>query len=155
MLMFDIETNGLLKEVNVLHCMSVYDTEKEKMYRFDPSNVEDGVKMLQDTITQGGKLCGHNVIDYDIPVLEKLYPHLFHISYEQQKQVVDTLVLARLIYSNIDTIDPVTRKACKKCGSNNVDYGTRVIGYLKRISNFSDARQKEVAKRYYAKPNLR
>lgn len=105
MLMFDIETNGLLKEVNVLHCMCVYDTEKEKMYRFDPSNVEDGVKMLQDTITQGGKLCGHNVINYDIPVLEKLYPHLFHISYEQQKQVVDTLVLARLIYSNIDTID--------------------------------------------------
>ena len=105
MLMFDIETNGLLKEVTVLHCMCVYDTEKEKMYRFDPSNVEDGVKMLQDTITQGGKLCGHNVINYDIPVLEKLYPHLFHISYEQQKQVVDTLVLARLIYSNIDTID--------------------------------------------------
>ena len=105
MLMFDIETNGLLKEVNVLHCMCVYDTEKEKMYRFDPSNVEDGVKMLQDTITQGDKLCGHNVINYDIPVLEKLYPHLFHISYEQQKQVVDTLVLARLIYSNIDTID--------------------------------------------------
>ena len=105
MLIFDIETNGLLKEVTVLHCMCVYDTEKKKMYRFDPSNVEDGVKMLQDTITQGGKLCGHNVINYDIPVLEKLYPHLFHISYEQQKQVVDTLVLARLIYSNIDTID--------------------------------------------------
>lgn len=105
MLVFDIETNGLLKEVSVLHCMCVYDTKKEKMYRFDPSHVEDGVKMLQDTITQGGILCGHNVIDYDIPVLEKLYPHLFHISYEQQKQVVDTLVLARLIYSNIDTID--------------------------------------------------
>jgi hypothetical protein len=105
MLMFDIETNGLLKEVNVLHCMCVYDTETEKMYRFDPTNIEEGVKMLQDAITQGGKLCGHNVIDYDIPALEKLYPHLFHISYEQQKQVVDTLVLARLIYSNIDTID--------------------------------------------------
>lgn len=105
MLIFDIETNGLLKDVNVLHCMCVYDTKKEKMFRFDPSHVEEGVKMLQDTITQGGILCGHNVIDYDIPVLEKLYPHLFHISYEQQKQVVDTLVLARLIYSNIDTID--------------------------------------------------
>lgn len=105
MLMFDIETNGLLKEVNVLHCMCVYDTEMKKMYRFDPTNVEEGVKMLQDTITQGGKLCGHNVIDYDIPALEKLYPHLFHISYDQQEQVVDTLVLARLIYSNIDTID--------------------------------------------------
>ena len=51
------------------------------------------------------------------------------------------------------TIDPVTRKACKHCGSENVDYGTRVIGYLKRITDFSDARQAEAAKRYYAHPN--
>lgn len=105
MLMFDIETNGLLKEVNVLHCMCVYDTENQKMHRFDPTNVEDGVKMLQEEIDKGGMLCGHNIIDYDIPALEKLYPKLFHIPYEKQGQVVDTLVLARLIYSNIDTID--------------------------------------------------
>lgn len=105
MLMFDIETNGLLKEVNVLHCMCVYDTENQKMHRFDPTNVEDGVKMLQEEIDKGGMLCGHNIIDYDIPAIEKLYPKLFHIPYEKQGQVVDTLVLARLIYSNIDTID--------------------------------------------------
>lgn len=46
-------------------------------------------------------------------------------------------------------IDPVTRKACKECGSEDVDYGTRVIGYLKRISNFSEARQVEAGRRYY------
>lgn len=40
---------------------------------------------------------------------------------------------------------------CPKCGSSNVDYLTRVIGYLKRVSNFSEARQREAAKRYYAK----
>lgn len=38
---------------------------------------------------------------------------------------------------------------CPKCGSSNLDYATRVIGYLKRISSFSEARQKEAAKRYY------
>ena len=59
------------------------------------------------------------------------------------------------ICNNCGTIDPVTRKACKKCGSDNVDYGTRVIGYLKRITNFSDARQKEAAKRYYAKSSIK
>ncbi len=40
---------------------------------------------------------------------------------------------------------------CPKCNSNRVDYLTRVIGYLKRVSNFSEARQKEAAKRYYAR----
>ena len=46
-------------------------------------------------------------------------------------------------------IDPQTLKACPECGSTNVDYGTRVIGYLKLISNFSRGRQKEAGKRFY------
>ena len=46
-------------------------------------------------------------------------------------------------------IDPETTKGCKKCGSKNVDYGTRIIGYLKRINNFSNERQKEASKRFY------
>ena len=40
---------------------------------------------------------------------------------------------------------------CSVCGSQNVDYLTRIIGYLKRISNFSEPRQQEAARRYYAK----
>lgn len=42
---------------------------------------------------------------------------------------------------------------CPKCGSTNVDYLTRIIGYLKRVSNFSEARQQEAKRRYYATPN--
>lgn len=41
---------------------------------------------------------------------------------------------------------------CPKCGSENVDYATRVIGYLKRISSFSSDRQREQKKRYYHHP---
>lgn len=39
---------------------------------------------------------------------------------------------------------------CPSCHSKDVDYLTRVIGYLKRVSNFSEARQKEASLRYYA-----
>ena len=39
---------------------------------------------------------------------------------------------------------------CPKCGSKNVDYMTRIIGYLKRVSNFSVARQQEEHRRFYA-----
>lgn len=38
---------------------------------------------------------------------------------------------------------------CEKCGSKNIDYLTRVIGYLKRVSAFSEARQQEESRRYY------
>lgn len=39
---------------------------------------------------------------------------------------------------------------CPKCSSHNLDYLTRVIGYLKRVSAFSEARQQEEKRRYYA-----
>ena len=48
-------------------------------------------------------------------------------------------------------IDKRYLKECPHCGSKNVDYLTRIIGYLKRISNFSLDRQKEAARRHYGK----
>ena len=48
-------------------------------------------------------------------------------------------------------IDKQTRQACIKCGSKNIDYATRVIGYLKRVSSFSNKRQQEHALRHYHK----
>ena len=53
------------------------------------------------------------------------------------------------ICNDCDHINPETTQTCKVCGSTNVDYGTRIIGYLKRIKNFSKARQKEASKRFY------
>lgn len=47
-------------------------------------------------------------------------------------------------------IDKRYLKECPVCGSKNVDYLTRIIGYLKRVSNFSVARQQEAHRRYYA-----
>lgn len=44
-----------------------------------------------------------------------------------------------------------TENHCTKCGSKDIDYATRVIGYLKRISSFSEARQKEAGLRIYNK----
>ncbi|WP_106794029.1 anaerobic ribonucleoside-triphosphate reductase [Aquimarina sp. Aq78] len=55
-------------------------------------------------------------------------------------------------------IDKRTLFVCNDCGSHNVDHATRVIGYLKRVSNFSSDRQSEHQLRHYhtqhAKPNL-
>jgi ribonucleoside-triphosphate reductase len=47
-------------------------------------------------------------------------------------------------YIHIETVDE-----CPKCGSKNIGYATRVIGYLKRVDNFSKERQNEESKRYY------
>lgn len=46
-------------------------------------------------------------------------------------------------------IDKHTLSTCHHCGSNDIDYGTRIIGYLKRVSAFSSQRRKEHALRHY------
>jgi len=46
-------------------------------------------------------------------------------------------------------INKETKQFCTKCGSMDIDYGTRVIGYLKRVSAFSEARQTEAHIRFY------
>ena len=47
-------------------------------------------------------------------------------------------------------IDKRNLKKCPKCGGEDLDYLTRIIGYMKRVSNFSQSRQKEAAQRHYA-----
>ena len=42
-----------------------------------------------------------------------------------------------------------TLEVCPKCGSHSMDYLTRVIGYLKRVSSFSEMRQEEAERRFY------
>ena len=53
------------------------------------------------------------------------------------------------ICNECNHIDKRTLHACSACGSHNIDYGTRVIGYLKRVSAFSQGRRKEHALRHY------
>lgn len=48
-------------------------------------------------------------------------------------------------------IDKNTLEKCPVCGSENISYLTRVIGYLKKINSFSEPRQIEAAKRFYMK----
>ena len=53
------------------------------------------------------------------------------------------------ICNECNHIDKVTRKECRRCGSADVDYATRVIGYLKRVSSFGRGRREEHSRRYY------
>lgn len=53
------------------------------------------------------------------------------------------------ICNDCEHIDKRTLCECSSCGSDDVDYGTRVIGYLKRVSSFSQGRRKEHQVRHY------
>ena len=61
-----------------------------------------------------------------------------------------TFNIPNTICNDCGHIDKRYLKACPKCHSTNIDYMTRMIGYMKRISNFSMPRQEEAARRFYA-----
>jgi anaerobic ribonucleoside-triphosphate reductase len=83
-----------------------------------------------------------------------------HLSFDQYRQLLRvaaregcnyfTFNIPNTICNDCGNIDKRYLKKCPKCGSENVDYLTRVIGYMKRVSNFSAARQKEAEHRFYA-----
>ena len=83
-----------------------------------------------------------------------------HLTQEQYMQLLQvaakegcnyfTFNVPNTICNDCGHIDKRNLKECPKCHSKNVDYMTRIIGYLKRVSNFSQPRQQEAARRYYA-----
>lgn len=50
---------------------------------------------------------------------------------------------------NCGYIDKRTLKKCSKCGSDNITHATRIIGYLRKITNFAEPRQLEEFRRFY------
>ena len=83
--------------------------------------------------------------------------HLSQAQYRQLLRVAAkegcnyfTFNIPNTICNDCGHIDKRYLKECPHCHSKNVDYMTRIIGYLKRVSNFSTPRQEEAARRYYA-----
>ena len=83
-----------------------------------------------------------------------------HLSKQQYRQLLRvaakegcnyfTFNIPNTICNDCGNIDKRYLHECPHCHSKNVDYMTRIIGYLKRVSNFSEARQHEAHRRYYA-----
>ena len=84
-LVFDIETDDL--KATKIHCLVAQDIDTNQLYKFPPNRLEEGYELL----TKANRLIGHNIIGFDIPMVEK-----FGGVDLSNKPVVDTLVMSRL-----------------------------------------------------------
>ena len=83
-----------------------------------------------------------------------------HLSKEQYRQLMRiaaangtnyfTFNVKNTVCNDCGYISKHTLQVCPHCGSTNLDYLTRIIGYLKRIKDFSAPRQDEAEHRYYS-----
>lgn len=84
-----------------------------------------------------------------------------HLSKEQYKKLLIDAIKTGCSYFTFNVPNTICNicghiskhmlKKCEVCGSSDIDYITRIIGYLKRVSKFSEERQKEAEKRHYEK----
>lgn len=82
-----------------------------------------------------------------------------HLSKEQYIKLLENAIKTGCSYFTFNIPNTICNECghiskhrltkCEKCGSENLDYITRIIGYLKRVSRFSEERQKEAKNRYY------
>ena len=99
MIVFDIETNGLLNDVTQIHCAVLHDTEEQTTVTYNDQGGEPITRALT-ILNEASQIAGHNIINYDIPVLQKLYGF-----FEPEGEIIDTLLLSRLYHPNMMELD--------------------------------------------------
>ena len=100
MLVFDLETNGLLNDVTRIHCLVIYDSETDQTMVYNDEGSEEPIVRGIQNLETADVIVGHNVIGYDIPVIKKIHPW-----FSPNALVIDTLLLSRLYHPNMMAID--------------------------------------------------
>ena len=99
-LIFDLETDGLLKDVSTIHCLAIYDIDTEETFSYNDTGNEEPVVRGIQRLADADCIIGHNIIGYDIPVLQKLFPWFI-----SPGTVIDTLLLSRLYHADMMKLD--------------------------------------------------
>ena len=83
----DVETNGLLEQLDVVHCGGIIDASTGELRDWDPSNIAEMSKELE----RYDIVVGHNFLSFDRHAIRKVYPKF------KCPMVLDTLVLCKMI----------------------------------------------------------
>ncbi len=99
-LIFDIESDGLIPEMTKLHCLVIKDFDDGDVWSCHHNragySIEHGLRHLMEA----DMIIGHNIIKFDIPAIQKIYPW-----FKPKGRVRDTLVMARLLNPEIAKSD--------------------------------------------------
>ena len=104
MLVFDLETDGLLNDVTKVHCVCIYDSESNQTETYNDECPGQGmsnpvVRAIQ-ILEDADCIVGHNAIGFDLPVIRSIYSW-----FNPRGTCVDTLLLSRLYHPNMMAVD--------------------------------------------------
>lgn len=128
-LIFDIETDNLLLDVSTFWVGVIYCIEEKKYEVYKTADA------MVEALNRGTKLVGHNIVGYDIPVLNKLSS----LQVDYNIPVEDTLILAKLLYYDKDkgwshSLDSYGERLGEKKGTYNdwSKYSEEMLTYCRQ-----------------------
>lgn len=96
MLIFDIETNGLIPEMDRIHCIAIRDIKQGITYRANDHGSEMSNEEAVRLLMEADDICGHNIIGFDIPAIQKIYPW-----FQPKGTTWDTLIMSQLMFTDM------------------------------------------------------
>ena len=101
-LICDIETNGLLHELDRVHCIVLRDVTTGEVWSCADQDGYVPLEKALELISVADKLIGHNLINFDVRALKKVYPRL---NLRPDCDIVDTLIMSRVLWPELDPVD--------------------------------------------------
>ena len=125
-LVFDLESDGLYDNVTVIHCIVIYDIQTKQVHHYGPDNIPAAINHL----ATADILIGQNILFYDIPVIQKLFPDTAKF----QGRIIDTLICTQLIWPKEVLYDLDTEQYPEVPKNLKGRAGLKAWGY--RFSNY-------------------
>ena len=141
MLVFDLETNGLLNDATQIHCVAIYDTETDETTVYNDEcpgqGMSNPVHRALQHLEDSDCIVGHNILSFDIPLIRNIYSW-----FNPPDNCVDTLLLSRLYHPNMMSIDQKHRwqnMPLQLYGRHSLEsYGYRLGEYKGNFSKTTD-----------------
>jgi len=136
-LLFDLETTPLDAARTEIHCLVILDYETGETARYNDTGASEPILTGVKDLMYADTIIGHNIIGFDIPVLQRCYPF-----FEPRGIIVDTLLLSRLYHPDMLEIDrkrKVEGMPTKLYGRHSLEsYGHRLGEYKGNFGETSD-----------------
>lgn len=91
---FDLEANGLLEDVTMIHCLSIKDIDTGGLFHYPPDKIKIGLLRLYNA----NLVVGHNIIGYDFPLIKKFFP-----KWKEPKHL-DSLLMSQMFWPDIPSV---------------------------------------------------
>jgi len=130
-LVFDIETNGFLENMDKIFSLVIHNVDTNELFSYKPDEIEKGLHQL----LEADEIIGHNIMQFDIPALQKVYPWFVF-----KKKIFDTLIVSRLIWSDLKELDFKKRTVPNKLiGSHSLKaWGYRIGDHKDEFGETTD-----------------